>query len=93
MIVGVLELDLFISDALSLKDKRAVVKSIIGRTQARFNVSIAEVDRQDAHQVATLGIACVSESAVQANRVLNKVRDFVERDPRAVVTRCELELI
>jgi uncharacterized protein YlxP (DUF503 family) len=93
MTVGVLQVDLFISDALSLKDKRAVVKSIIGRTQARFNVSVAEVDYQDAHKVVTLGIACVSESAVQANRVLNKVRDFVERDPRAVVTRCELELI
>ena len=93
MIVGVLQLDLFISDALSLKDKRAVVKSIIARTQTRFNVSVAEVDHQDAHQVATLGVACVSESGVHANRVLNKVRDFVEGDPRAVVTRCELELI
>lgn len=93
MTVGVLQLDLFISDALSLKDKRAVVRSIIERAQARFNASIAEVDHQDAHQLATLGVACVSGSAVQANRVLNKIRDFVERDPRAVVTRCEVELV
>ncbi len=92
MTVGVLRIELFISDALSLKDKRAVVKSIIGRMQARFNVSVAEVDRQDAHQVATIGVACVSESSVQANRVLNKVLSFVEKDPRAVVTRCHLEL-
>ena len=93
MTVGVLQLDLFISDALSLKDKRAVVRSIIERAQARFNASIAEVDHQDAHQLATLGVACVSGSSVQANRVLNRIRDFVERDPRAVVTRCEVELV
>ena len=92
MTVGVLRIELFISDALSLKDKRAVLKSIIGRMQARFNISVAEVDHQDAHQVATIGVACVSESSVQANRVLNKVLAFVEKDPRAVVTRCQLEL-
>ncbi len=43
MIVGTCMVKLKIYEANSLKDKRHVVKSIIGRLQSRFNVSIAEI--------------------------------------------------
>ena len=47
MIVAACEINLMIYESHSLKDKRQIIKSIIGRLQSRFNVSIAEVDYND----------------------------------------------
>ena len=61
----------------SLKGKRQVVKSITSRVANKFNVSIAEVDDLDAWQLATLGIACVSNDSRHANEMVSKVVEFV----------------
>ena len=45
MTVGVLQLELSIGDAMSLKDKRRVIKSLKDRIAHGHNVSIAEVGR------------------------------------------------
>lgn len=79
MNVGVAKVRLRLPENGSLKGKRQVLKSIISRVQARFAVSIAEVDDHDRWQVATLGIACVSTDARHANEVLSRVVAFVEQ--------------
>jgi len=53
------------------------VKSITNRVSNKFNVSIAEVDDLDFHQIATLGISYVSNDKRHANEVLSKVADFI----------------
>ena len=45
MMVGTCEVTLRIPWALSLKDKRMVVKSLVEKTRHKFNISIAEVDK------------------------------------------------
>ena len=45
MFVGILTVDISLGDIFSLKEKRQIVKSIIGRIRNRYNVSIAEVDK------------------------------------------------
>jgi len=87
MKIGVCKLTLRLPENQSLKGKRQVLKSITTRVKDRFNVSIAEVDDQDLWQLVTLGIACVSESAQQANQVLSKVVDFIEK------SRFDVELL
>jgi uncharacterized protein YlxP (DUF503 family) len=77
MNVGVCRLRLRFAEASSLKDKRRVLKSIIDRVKGRFNVSIAEVDDQDLWQLASLGIAYISNDNRHANEVLSKVVDFI----------------
>jgi hypothetical protein len=47
MTVGVLQLELSIGDAMSLKDKRRVIKSLKDRIAHGHNVSIAEVGALD----------------------------------------------
>lgn len=79
MKVGVCRVRLRLPENHSLKGKRHVVKSVIERVKNKYNVSIAEVDEQDAWQVISLGISCVSESAPHANEVLSKVVDFIEK--------------
>ncbi len=79
MVVGVCTLELEIPASHSLKDKRHVVKSLIARVRQDFNVSIAEVDSQDAWQRAILGIVCVSTDEKYAHGLLEKVIDNIER--------------
>jgi uncharacterized protein YlxP (DUF503 family) len=50
-------------------------------------VAIAEVDDQDTWQLATLGIACVSNDAQQNNKVLSKVVDFISQ------SRLDMEIL
>lgn len=71
----------------SLKDKRKVLKSVISRVRNSYNVAIAEVDDQDTWQLATLGIACVSNDAQQNNKVLSKVVDFISQ------SRLDIEIL
>ncbi len=79
MSLGVCKVKLRLPENQSLKGKRQVLKSIITRVRNNYNVAIAEVDDQDLWQLATLGIACVSNDARQVNQVLSKVVDFIGR--------------
>ncbi len=64
----------------SLKDKRSIVKSMTSRLQKHFNISIAEVDDHDLWQMATVGIACVSNHNHRVDEVLNQVINTINRD-------------
>ncbi len=57
--VGLLHLDVAIHDAMSLKDKRRVVKSFKDRLRHSRNVSVAEVDHLDRIRRALLAVAMV----------------------------------
>ena len=78
MNVGVLRFSLRIPESGSLKDKRQVVRSVAQRLRNRFQVAVAEVDDNDAWQIATIGVACVSNSARHCEEVLNEIVSFVE---------------
>lgn len=77
MNLGVCRIKLRIPENQSLKGKRQVLKSLTTRVRNKYNVAIAEVDDQDLWQIATLGIACVSNNAQQVDKVLAKVVDFI----------------
>src|SRR5919199_5805037 len=92
--VGVARLTLHLAENASLKGKRMVLKSVTQRVRNRFNVAVAEVDTQDAWQVATLGIVCVSDDRRHANAMLSKVIDFIESERLdAEVGAVDMELI
>ncbi len=78
MVVGALLLRLYLPTSTSLKDKRQVVKSVAARLTNQFGVAVAEVGDLEARQVARLGIACVSNEASHAERVLDAVLRYVE---------------
>ncbi|MDJ0925879.1 MAG: DUF503 domain-containing protein [Acidimicrobiia bacterium] len=73
MHAAVLRLELRIRDARSLKDKRQVVKSVVGHLARTFAVAVAEVDHQDLWNRATLGVAAVAPQASQLDRILHSV--------------------
>ena len=78
MSIGVLRIRLRLPENSSLKGKRKVLKSITTRVGSKFNVAVAEVSDHDRWQLATLGIACVSNDGRHANELLSKVIDFIQ---------------
>lgn len=62
MSVGVLTLQLQLPGCKSLKEKRSRIKPLISRLHREFNVSVAELDRQDVWDEATLGCALISNN-------------------------------
>jgi uncharacterized protein YlxP (DUF503 family) len=72
MVVGILRLTLYVPGASSLKDKRQVLRKVIDRLRARFNVSVAEVGDNDIWQRAVVGIAAISNDHSFVNEVLDK---------------------
>lgn len=94
MSLGICQVKLRLPENQSLKGKRQVLKSIITRVRNNYNVAIAEVDDQDLWQLATLGIACVSNDARQVNEVLSKVVDFIGRSKFEIeILDYEIEII
>jgi uncharacterized protein len=90
MVVGLLQVELTIPSADSLKAKRMVLRSVKDRIRKNFNVSIAEVEDNDQWQSAVLAVALVSNDRRFANRVLSKVVDFIESSRDLVVDDYQL---
>ena len=93
MIIGVLQLELSVTDAMSLKDKRRVVKSIKDRIAHGHNVSIAEVGALDEHRRAILGIAMVANDRSYVEGGLSKLVDFVRMVPLVDLIDYQIELL
>lgn len=93
MIIGTAKVYLYANWVHSLKEKRMIVKSIIGKVKHRFNVSIAEVENQDYHQSIVIGIACVTNSSRLANSIIQNVVEYIEGNTEALVEKVETEVL
>ena len=93
MYVGILQVDLSIERARSLKEKRQVVRSVLARLRSRFNVSAAEVEHLDLWQRAGLGFCCCSNDAAHARGLLQQVLHHLRGHPEARVIDHQLEVI
>ena len=67
-----------IPSALSLKDKRAVVRSLVERLRQRLHVAAAEVGMQDRVQSGQVGFAVVSGDRATARQQAEAARRFIE---------------
>jgi uncharacterized protein YlxP (DUF503 family) len=93
MVIGVCTVELVIPASNSLKDKRQVIRSLLDGVRRRFNVSAAEVDQLDVWRRATLGFAAVSNEQKFLDQVLNKLTDWIEREPRVNVVDIQVEFL
>ena len=85
MVVMSAEIQVYLPESRSLKDKRQVLNSLKGRIRSRFEVAVAEVDHHDLWQRGSLGLAAVSTAVSHAEKVLNEVVRFIEQDMRVQV--------
>ena len=93
MHVGILQVEISIPDAMSLKDKRQVVKSLKDRIAHGHNVSIAEVGALDEHRRSVIGMAMVSNDKRYVEGALSKLVDFIRMVPQASLIDYQIELL
>lgn len=77
MVIGVLTMELTIPGAMSLKDKRRVIKGLKDRLAHRHNISVAEVDDLDEHRRSVIAAAMVSNDRRFTDSCLSKIVDEV----------------
>jgi len=93
MIIGTMKITLYASWVHSLKEKRMVVKSICGKTAAKFNIAISEVEDQDTHQTIVIGLACVTNDVAHCDSILDHVLHFIEDNTEAEIVSVEREMV
>lgn len=93
MIVGACTIRLMIYEANSLKDKRHVVKSIIGKIKSRYNVSIAEIDLNEKWRSSVIGFACVSNDTVHVQQIIDSVIKFIDRNSEVEIIDYDVEML
>ena len=91
--VGVLKIDFHVTNSMSLKQKRFVLKSLKDRIRRSFNVSVSEVDNHDKWQAATIGVSCLSNDKAHVDSTLNRVRDVFEKNKNIIVNDYQTEII
>ncbi|MFH1882850.1 MAG: DUF503 domain-containing protein [Planctomycetota bacterium] len=91
MIVGVLTTHLSLQGITSLKGKRSIIKSLIGRLKSRFNISISEVDHQDNKTSAVIGISIVSNDTHFIDQQFDAIINFMRNDGRFYLGQIERE--
>jgi uncharacterized protein YlxP (DUF503 family) len=93
MVIGSLQVELFLPACGSLKEKRMILKGLKERIRNQLNVSSAEVDYLDKWQRGVLGFASVANTEARAREVLENTVKMIERDGRVQIIDQLLEIL
>ncbi len=77
--------DLHLPQPHSLKEKRAIVKTMLEGARHRFGMAAAETDHQDRWQRAELSFVAVSSSATLVGEQIDGLERFLWSFPEAEV--------
>ena len=89
MKVAVMELRLYAPWVHSLKEKRMVVKSLLGKIRSRYAVSAAETEEQYIHQTIVIGVAAI---VAHADGLMDDILALVENSTEAEIVSVEREI-
>ncbi|MGM8214513.1 DUF503 domain-containing protein [Bacillaceae bacterium W0354] len=89
--IGFANVECILYDVHSLKEKRSIIKQVLHSIRNRYNVSITELDYHDMWQRTAFGIAVVSVSKVNAEKMLQQVIQIIENRTDLEVTIVEFE--
>jgi len=88
--ISVCQVEIYIYESNSLKDKRRILKSIIDKLKFKYNITIAETDYNEKWNRSVITFAAVSNSGKFSDKIINKVLSRIESDNRIEVTKNEL---
>ncbi len=75
------EVECFLYEPQSLKQKRSVIKKIITRIQNDYNIAVSEIDYQDLWQRTLIGLVTISSDKIQAERVIDQALKLIDSFP------------
>ncbi|MFA6742685.1 MAG: DUF503 domain-containing protein [Candidatus Neomarinimicrobiota bacterium] len=93
MTIGFLQMDLLMRNTHSLKDKRSIISRIKNQIRAKYNVAVAEIDRNDQYRQCLLGITTISNDHQIVNQTLNAVEKLVENCIEIQIVARKMEML
>jgi uncharacterized protein YlxP (DUF503 family) len=94
MAIGILTIHIRIPRCQTLKEKRSRIRPLIARLHREFNISVAEMDKNDSWQESVLVCALVSNDQGHAQRALSTVQHWIENNwPDLQVVGQQVEII
>ena len=78
MHTGTCKIELYLPMNQDLKGKRRIVKSLSDQIRSRFNVSVSEIENNELWQIATIGIAVISNKIIILNQTFDQIFSFIE---------------
>lgn len=93
MKIGILQFELEIPGAQSLKDKRRVVKSLKDRLHREHMVAVAEVGALEVWNRAMLGLVCVAADGAYLRTVMSRVVEKLGGLPEAVLSGYSMDVL
>jgi uncharacterized protein len=92
MVIGVVKIKIYSPWVHSLKEKRMIVRSISAKVRNKFNVSVAEVEEQDIHQIIVLAIVYLAGDSSHADSIGDHIINFIEGNIEGDIVSIEREL-
>lgn len=93
MHIAILQFELFIDDAQSLKDKRRVVRSVKDKLHKHHMVSVAEIGSLEIWNRADIGIVACNRNAAYLQGVMDAIVDKLRSHPEARLGECQLDIV
>ncbi len=91
MHVGLLIIDCFLGNSMSLKDKRRILSSITERLRRSFNIALCEIDYQDQWQRSKIAVVLVNTEWRVIQQSQSKIVNLIEKDRRINVLNANIE--
>jgi hypothetical protein len=93
MVIGIGTISIRLPENNSLKGKRKIIKSILGKMKNSFNVSAAEVSENDVHRKSELGFSMVGNDTRYVNSKMDKLINMVDDSGLAELVDTQIEII
>jgi len=93
MLVGICQIELFLPNSGSLKEKRFTLNSLKTKIRNRFNVSVSEVGDTDKWQRGTLGIALVSSEKRLIDQSISQILNMIDNDGRTIILNYSIDIV
>ena len=73
------EIEIFLYDCHSLKDKRSVLARLRNQLTKDWNIAFSEIDYQDLWQRSKIGIVTISQSLEISRKVIDQIIDRIDQ--------------
>ncbi len=93
MIVSRVRVEFLLPGCTSLKEKRFVLNILKKRLKNRLNFAVCETANQDKLQRSELGLATVANSRRGADKTIQGILAFLERETRISLIDTEREFV
>lgn len=94
MIAGLLKLDIkLLENPGNLKEKRRIIKGLLGRLKTHYEVSASEVGSCDLWQRAVIGFSCISNEKHVCESIITKIFNYIDNDPSFEIINHKIEYI